>query len=317
MGALELDGAAPSGKARRIVDLRVDEVSNVDRPAIRRTFLVIKNLENEMGTFALSEDGAVAVDDDEMLSVVEEVTKSLGDAGFAFCDVEKAGLPPDLKAALGVAVPWLRKMAGQADGDTRKALLRVTAFLSKVVGGGYPYPSPQKKAKPVEDDEETKGKAKAKPDEEDEETKGRKTKATSLDQDDSGTVIKVAEDGTLSVVSKGRRFTPKRTAALADSASKILELLKETDEERYKQVLEQIGKELPKDFKWSAGVTASGTRTTKSEDDASEKILSAIQDLAGRVSAIEKTRAPSKSVDKSGGTDSTTKTTKSFWGNVL
>lgn len=117
-------------KPREIVELQVNEVSSVDRPANLRPVLELKRQQESM-----------KMDEEQLL---EQVTKMLEDDGFAW--VEKQ-LPPDLKAAMGMVLPWMKKMADQAEGDMKANLLKVHAFLTKTSAGRYPSPVPQKSAK--------------------------------------------------------------------------------------------------------------------------------------------------------------------------
>ena len=330
----ETKKAADGNKKRRIVDLQVDEVSNVDRPAIQRQFLIVKRLENGMAA------SDTEVTDGEFGVVFEEVTKSLEAAGFSFLqvDVEKV-MPEDLAMALKATVPWMRRMAGEAEGDTRKAILRVVAFLSQVSSGAFPSPNSDKqkaaasakenldmgkktaeeeekdakkaaeeedeeKKKKAGEDEEDEEKKKADEDEEDEEKKKKtpKSKALSLDDDVTDALV----EKVFVAMSKGRRFTPKRTATIAESAKNMLGLLKEADEEAYKALV--------------AGLDDK-TKKADDEEEDEEKgkggVKKALDGIAERLTAIEKSRSPSQSVEGDGGTDTEVKKKEGLWGGIL
>lgn len=298
---------------RRIVDLKVDEVSSVDSPAIRREFLIVKRLDSErMGAFETEELMAEPeeIKKAELDEVESWVTKALEDSHFEFIDLKKAehgGLPPDLMKALRLTVPWMRKMAAQAEGETRMAIIRTAAFLSKVMGGRYPSPKAKDAEKAGHPGEQPKP----------------KTKALSLDDSQNGVaLLELTETGELRITTKGRSFTPKRTAALADGTSKLLELLRDTDQEAFKKLVASITeKELPRDPKLTPGVAAVGTR--KSDDGSPEgeagmdKVMKALESLGTRLESIEKARSPSKSVDPDGGSDNSSSVKKSLWSGVL
>lgn len=342
--------------ARRLSDLKVNEVSVVDRPAIRRQFLILKR-HLEEGMFDDLSNAGAGVTKAESDRFLTEVVKSLEAYGFAFesIDLEKQ-FPTDLVTSFKAVVPWMKRMAGQADGDVRAAIMRVASFLSNVGDGQLPVPE-KRKAKPEGDmtdkskdkdkdkqalleEEEMKGKQKADEEEdemamstgakgkgkkalpfsgEEEEMKDKKKqKSLSLDEDTS-TIIKVDDDGELHIISKGRKkFTQERAAALSEATAKMLSLLKETDEEAYKATLEMVAeKELPKDTKVPSMVRPTGVGGVPAVKSEEEAPAWAI-DLQKRLDSIEKARAPSTSVDAAGDTDSKEKQVqKGFWNGVL
>lgn len=269
--------------ARSFDDLKVNEVSVVDRPAIRRQFVLLKRQMEEQGMGVKG----TQITTEEAARFNNEVVKGLEALGFKFAqiDVEKK-MPVDLANSLKVVVPWMRKMAGQTDGDVRSAIMRAASLLSNVGDGKLPVPKPeddmtgkrkaaeeeteaerkareakeekerelQAKRKAEEEEEEEdgvkgkgkKGKKVGPPfeDEEEEKRKAKKQKAISLDDDSSATIIKVDEDGGVHIVTKGRKaMTAERSEKLAGAATNLLSLLKETDEAAYKVALEQIAAE--------------------------------------------------------------------------
>lgn len=331
--------------ARELADLKVGEVSIVDRPAIRRDFLIVKRLEED----GMTNEASAEIVQAEFDSALTEVTKQLTDLGYTFIevDVEKA-IPTDLKSSLGVVVPWMLKMAGSAQGDVRAAILRAAAFLRQAAAGKLPVPG-----KGDEEKEADKQKAKGKDDkagnpfapggggpgggggddEEDDEMKGKgkkgakgeeKKKALSLDDEpDAAAILKVDADGNLHIVTKGaKKLTGDRAKTLADAASQILGLLKETDDTAFKAALEAImEKELPSNAKVPNMVKPMGmggvpSMTAKSEDGFD--VAGAFAEMQKRLDSIEKARSPSTSVHEGGGTEGgKEKVEKTFWSGVL
>lgn len=294
-------------KERRIVDLDVNEVSLVDRPAIRRKFVIIKRLEDEMGAFEMdpevvekNDTGTVldwlqkaAKEDDAPTDAIAKVIELLDAVEKAEPekkpeeeeDKEKA-LPADLKEAVTAVVAWMKKMA-KGPGAPTEAIGRVATFLGKVAGGKYPYPKPETKVKPKEE-EEPKKKV----------------------EDDNLVVVKA--DGTMVInaaVTKGRKvFTEERTNAMKEVMIQLASVLGEADGEALKAVMAAM-KELPE-----GKVPASAVRpvpTAKSETD--ETVLKALGDIKKRLGDIEKTRVPSQGGDAAV-TDEPVKKKEGFWG---
>jgi hypothetical protein len=321
--------------ARRLVDLKVNEVSVVDRPAIQREFLVTKNME-EMMTLTQQEIDQNAA----------QVSKALADAGFAAIEKE---LPDELKKDTAAVVPLLRKLAGQAEGETKRALMNVAAKLEAESKGKQFAPKAEDDPKP--DDKEGKeaagepggggagggGDDELGPDGKPKKpvppgfgkTEDGKEKALSLDGGDHGTVIKIGEDGSVHVLSKGvKGFTSARTESLKQAAVNMMGLLQDADEATYKSALEQlIGKELPSNTKLPSavrptgtGAAPGGTRVSKSDDSATAILLADLKKSMDaqneRLDAIEKARSPSTQPGGDGGTPPK-KVEKSMWGSIL
>lgn len=137
--AIAKANAAELAAARELVEAKVNELSVVDRPAIRRQFLVLKNLvEDGMGEEldALT-DGSIAKSEIEVHAVeLVETLKELG-IGFENVDVAKA-MPENLSNALRVTIPWMHKMASQAEGGVRSAIMQSATLLTHVAKGQFP-----------------------------------------------------------------------------------------------------------------------------------------------------------------------------------
>jgi hypothetical protein len=279
----------------------VKEVSLVDRPAILREFLVIKRQEENMGAFEKDrEDGGSS----------EEINKAL---------------PADLATAIKDCVAWLGQQKG--DGVPMDSIARVVSFLGKVAGGSYPYPSPESKATPdkkapgsagaCKEDATTKAAA---------DNKGETKAAPELCPKCKGAMkdgvcekcgyeaksipakknlVEIDEDGRVTInadVAKGgKQFTSERTASLADTARKMLELLAGVDSEAAKGVMEAlVGKELPGSIKWTSATTATPAKSvSKSEIEeavkaATSPLQSKLEETEKRLATIENTRPAPK-----------------------
>lgn len=335
--AIEVEDARQedtSRRARRLVDLKVDEVSVVDSPAIQREFLIVKRLEDgNMGVFDKSEpQEPTEVTKAEIDASEAEITKAFTALGWQFGDtptteaLEKQ-LPDDLKSALQTVIPMMRAMAGKAADAEKAALMRVAAFLSNVQNGRLPLPQggakPNGSSAPKGPDA---GKEAAKDKEKKAEQKKvdeKKEKALSLDGTEAAAFIQVDEDGQLHFVTKGgKAFTGRRTQALTEASAKLLEMLKEVDEEAFKRTVSQlVGKELPKDVSVESEVRPTPTQKSAGGNDEppawAADIVKQLSAQNDRLEAIEKARSPSTSVDGAGGTDDPTKVEKSFWHGVL
>lgn len=274
--------AEDTTQPRRIVELDVDEVSNVDNPANLREWLVTKNQrENQMDEAQLAE---------------QAVEKMLAAAGFDF--VEKQ-MPPDLKAAMKLVLPWLQKSAAQADEPLKAAIMQVRAFLTKIEAGRYPSPTPQQSSK-------------AKADMSDEEKK----KA----EEDK----KKAEAAKKEKTEKARRLTQSRETAMSDGLVKMLAAFKSTaSAEAFKTLMATI-KELPDDLNFTSGVRPTGP-TSKSVDPEVLELLKGMKeeltatakslaDNTARLAKIEETRAASQQPPNDG---QTAPAKKSLFANIV
>jgi len=297
-----------NGKKRRIVDLDVNEVSLVDRPAIRRKFVVIKRLEGEMGAFEMDPEVVEKNDTSTVLDWLQKATdaddapkEALAKVIELLQAVEKAepvkpeedtekALPAGLKEAITAVVAWMKKMS-KGPGAPTEAIGRVATFLGKVGGGEYPESKPADKVEPKPEPEEPKEKS-----------------------DDNLIVVK--GDGTMVInpgVTKGRKaFTAERTDAIKASLIQLAGVLGEADGEALKAVVAAI-KELP-EGKVPDSAVRPVAPVQKSEADT--KVLEALTDIKKRLDDIEKTRTPSK-----GGTpevsEEVVEKKEGFWNGLL
>lgn len=307
-------------QARRLLDLKVKEVSVVDRPAIRREFLIVKRLEE---TDMPNKDESVTKA--EMDAITAKLNKQFAASGWSMrkFDVEK-GLPAELKSALEAVLPWMKKMAGQTEGDVKNAIMMVASYLNTLSEGSAPTPvaENEKKAegeggapgakKPGEDEEDDEEKKKKDPKKEDEEDMPEKQKALALD-DDAAAVVKIDKQGNVHVVAKGqKKQDAQRVAGLSEASKKILSLLKEADPSAWEEVLE---KELPAGHKFHSSVGAQGVGkpgSVKKNDETPEWA----QDIQKRLDSIEKARPGSTALNEDGGSEKK-EVKKGFWSGVV
>jgi hypothetical protein len=327
---INFSGSLDKADAREILELRAKEVSLVDRPAILRQFLVVKRQQQEatMGAFD-NTDGSQPVPIEKMLEQMNWVEG----------DVEKA-LPIDLRNAISAALKWFKKPEGEAPTD---ALDRVAAFLGKVAGGKYPYPSPQgKEAKKAASDKCPKcGEAMkdgtcagcgytAKADDEDAgkacggAAGGKKTKKDM----EGGLTISISPDGDLEIsgekVTKGLKgFTADRSKTLGDVVKSLLNLLAEVDSETTKSIIDELAKGiLPANIKWTSGTQALPASVQKGLGDevagaiaaALAPVTKRLEEVSTQVEAITKARPEPKS--EGGNTTDTVKKGMGFWEGV-
>lgn len=229
-------------KPREIVALDVREVSGVDRAANLREVVELKR------------QGSSEMDEEQL----ELVTKMLEDAGFTW--VEKQ-MPPDLKSAVGLVMPFLQKSAAQAEGELKAALMKVRAYLGKAAAGSFPSPAPQKSSKASDEMTEDEKKEKAE---------------------------------------KRRRAGKLNSKIMAEGVMKLLESFKAVaSPEAFKSLMATV-KELPDDLNFTSGVRPMAP-TSKGADDEVLGILNelknttlAVQEttksLATRMDKVEQTR---------------------------
>jgi len=324
-------------KGQEILDLKVREMSLVDKPAILREFLVVKRQQEEnMGAF----EPEPQTDDSNVGSDV--VVEKMNWQQFKEEEVEKA-LPIDLRNAIGKVMPWLKKQAG-VEGAPKNEINRVVAFLGKVAGGKYPYPSPTSKAKEGDGsmaDEKEKEKAEDKKDETEKQDKCPKCGAEMKDgvctkcgykqaagaakpekeeegekkkgkgkveeaETSKGLNITVSPDGQVQIsgqpLAKGQsQFTGERTTALKGSVAQLLNMLAQVDKEAAKSIIDELAKgALPADVKWTSGTTATPASVKKAIDEALAPVVQENTELKKRLEDIEKSRSAPKSEEGDG-----------------
>jgi hypothetical protein len=294
-------------KVRRIVDLDVKEVSLVDRPAIRRTFLVIKREEEEpMGAFApekdeirksaetedeqkkkagKGKDESACKDEDE-----EEAEKKKAFPPIPPEDEEKKKAKADEEEEMTKGSMNPKALAGMISsikGAPKDAVDKLVAFLE----------TKQKAAKPED------------------EYPSPKTKSENL--------VVVKADGTVEInagVTKGRKMlTQQRSNMIKDTIISLARVLHEADEETSKAMIEEM-KALPSNSSISSAVQPVGpkgkTKAEKEEEDEVEKLKGEVTKLTKRLEGIEGTRQVSKSASEEG-TDEKKAIQKSLWSGVL
>jgi hypothetical protein len=200
-------------------------------------------------------------------------------------------------------------------------------FLGKVSSGkGDMYAQKAKKPFPAEEEEMAKGKGKMTYPEEEMAKRGKSYEEKEAEVKKSAEpvespAIQVYPDGSVVVqgqpVHKAKGFTANRTKTMTEVLRGIAGVLKEVDEESFKAVMEEVNgypaNKLPGDTKFQSGVQA--VPTAKSANP--EPALEMLQSIATRLEAIEKSRAPSTSVENAGATQEPVSKSKSFWSGVL
>lgn len=329
---------------REILDLKAREISLVDRPAILRTFLVVKRQqEDNMGAFD-STDGRGADD------VVEKMEWR------DYEDVEKA-LPADLRSAITSSLAFMKK-AGKAEGAPADELGRVAAFLSKVASGKFPYPgkeeSDAEKAKKKPGDADSTcakcgtvmkdgtcpkcggtamAKAKAPKKEEDmteeelaaAEEEKKKAKGKGVAKSEDGFALTISPEGEIEIsgqpIAKGRKaFTDERTKAFGDMVKSMMSILADVDPVVAKAIISELAKgALPGDVKWTSGTTPVAASVTKELSDlvkaALEPVAKSVAEIGSKVEEITKARPAPKS-GEGDTTDVTKGNNKNFWGGL-
>lgn len=291
-----------SAKVRRIVDLDVKEVSLVDRPAIRRTFLVIKREEEDpMGAFTpeteeiRKADGAEdeetkskakAKDEEACKAKKEEEEEEKRKAAEAEDEEKKKAKKPDEEMMKAMNPRALIGLIEGIKGAPKEAVDKLVGFLESKAkaakpGDEYPYP---------------------------------KTKSENL--------VVVKADGSVEInaeVTKGRKmFTEQRTAMLKDTILSLARMLNEADEEASKAMIEEV-KALPSNTSIASAVQPTPAKKAskeKEDEDEVEKLKGEVEKLTKRLVEIEGTRPVTKSASEEG-TDEKKPVQKSLWSGVL
>lgn len=282
----------PGGDANEILDLIVQEVSVVDRPANLRDFLVIKRnpiKEAPMGT-AFEQDPKV-----EPMELVEKL---------AWTDLEKAALSDDLKKTIESAVAWMKKNAS-AEGAPKDEILAAAALLTKVASGKFPGAAP--KSKEGDTDDKNKG------DDKDDKDKDGKDKKKSL--------LYVGEDGAIMIggepIEKGKsQFTKERVEALKGSIAPLLGLFAQVDADGAKAVVQDLVKDsLLGEVKWTEKREPEPTDIGEQIKKALAPMTEQLAEIGKRVETIEGTRSAPQSEPGDGDT-TVKKNEDNFWGGV-
>lgn len=295
-------------KARRLLEVEVDEVSLVDRAANLRQFLVIKRLiqeGKEMGAF----DRETEID---VLKAIEEKDTN----------------------ALRV---WLEKMAESDESVDREIVKNVTALVDELE---------KATAKEEKEEKEEKEKSKETKEEKEKEEKAietkkaltcpscgasnpfgskycnacgammKKQKEKEEKKETKKAAVQIMDDGEVvvsgEVVQKGKKFTANRTNTLKNVTTELLKLIGEVaDAETIKSLIETL-KAMPTSPKYQQGVHAVGT-VKKSEDE--EKINETLVELAKRIDKLEEAR-PAPTSEGAEQTENK-EVKKGFWEGVI
>jgi hypothetical protein len=329
--------------AREILDLKAREVSIVDRPAIERTFLVVKRKqEDEMGAFATDDGGAATHGTDELIEKM--AWRQLDES-----EIEKA-LPEDLRKSIGEVSKWL-KTAAKAEGAPADAIKQVAAFLSKVAAGKFPM-APGK----TDDTEKGNGEGEGKGDGDAankgsenankaacpkcgaemvdgvckacgyKETKAATSKSAS---EPEGISVKITPEGGVEIsgqpVTKAgvKGFTSERAATFGAAVKSLMGMMADLDPEVAKGIIsELVGKALPGELKFTSSTPALDAKAVKKAvEDAVAEALAPVTaentELKKRLETIEKSRTDPQSTEGDGTTttDDVNKG-KSFWAGV-
>jgi hypothetical protein len=317
---VEIDKAK---EARRLLDLDVKEVSLVDRPANLKEFLVVKRLEHggkQMSAFAADTEnkGAENPNPETETEVVKMTDADDGANGDASADAGDAG-----EAEGGDAEGTGEAEGGDAEGTTEteveKAIPKEITASIKSIRDFMAKANPVDKGMLANTLQKAFGKAPTK-----------KTETKKSDEPAAPVpAVQVMDDGSVLVsgtpVQKAKGFTTQRTDAIKSVVSNLVGLLGDVDTEVAKALVADLNKAIPK--------TSKAAPVAKSEDGEDSNadpvdvaaivqaaVEKAIAPVAERVEKIEKARAPSKSVDGDGKTDSTVDVQKDaggIWKGVL
>lgn len=319
-----VDQVTKAKAARRFLDLDVKEVSLVDAPANLSEFLVVKRLGGkDMSAFAADkEDKGAGTPSPEGETEVVKMADAEGEG--AASDASTDAGEGDAGGDAGDASTDAGEGGETADVEVEKAIPKeitasiksISAFMAKAtdVDKGILSGALQK--------------AFGKP-------PVKKTDTKKSEEVAPAPAVQVMEDGSVLVsgqpVVKAKGFTTQRTDAIKTVVSNLVNLLGDVDADVAKGLIADLTKALPK-----GGSVPSAVRpvpTSKSEDgeggnadpvDVASIVQAAVEKavapVAERIEKIEKARAPSKSVDGDGKTDSTTDVQKNaggMWKGVL
>lgn len=147
-------------KPRKILEANVEEVSLVDRAANLRQILVIKRLEgNKMDSVLKDAEHGKKVFG-EIYTGIEEVVKALPEEQISpffeadLSEITKA-LPADLSKTINEITGWMKRTASMK-GSPGSSIAHLTTFITKAVGGKYPYPKPVEKVEEIPSVEDAK-----------------------------------------------------------------------------------------------------------------------------------------------------------------
>lgn len=291
-----------SRKPRRILEVDVKEVSMVDRPANLRRFLVIKRIEEEEG-MSNFEDEKITKAEEEM-TAEEKKAKAAAEEEMTAEEKKAKAEEEEMTAEEKEAQAKKEKTAKAANPKAVAGMLSGIKGLPKAAADEVISALQAMKAVKQEEEEM-----------EDEEKKEKTTKS-------EAPVLVIHADGQIDVgesaLQKRLQFTSGRTKALTDAASTLAKLVAEVDPDAAKSIMAAM-KELPSNAKVPSAVKPTGVGSVKKDEGSEEltKALATIADLTKRLEKVEKTRAPSKSIDEDGGTDEEVTKSEGTWTGVL
>lgn len=289
-------GAEQKKGPRELLDLDVREVSLVDRPAIRREFLVLKRLEEEqMGAFdAPKTEVKKAAGDEKKPGEMDEMMKKM---------------PEHLRAAM----EGMKKAVTGKGEELEKAVGGLFDVFAKAAADGKnPFAAPKS-----DEVEVTEAKKKA------EEADAAAAKAAVAKSENPLELI-VNSAGEV-VIRKGAAVPQKASEEMGEALTKMLALFKAIDPTGFAAFVQKAN--LPADPNFSTQVRPSGadgkkipmgseSPITKSEGG---DLATQVVELTKRLESIEKARGGAKGDEPGGGTDgkAPVQKGKSMWGNIL
>lgn len=298
---------------QRFLDLDVEEISVVDKPAIEVEFLVTKRMEEK----------SMEIQDQD--ATVTETEKNTDGAGVVPVDAPASNNDAAVNKALeNVAsmVENIAKAAGVKLGEKTEEVKKETSDESteeteKAKSAPAATPATlralyQKQLKAAGVSGEALEKAMSEFDKAKFPMQEEK-KTTKSDDSDDVQAIKAME-ALEQAISKAKSFTPGRVAQLKSVVEQLQKLLA--------GVMEIPQGASPKTSTPGVGMHSNMSavqQLTKSMEGLTEAVNKSIQtqaDLATRVEAIEKARAPSTALENEGNS-TTTETKKGFWEGVL
>lgn len=319
---------AKTSKARRLLDLDVKEVSLVDRPANLREFLVVKRLGGEtMSAFAADNEAKTEAKENASET---EIVKMNADGGEGNGETTDPGTGADAGAEGEGESGDASTDADAGEGSTsevevEKALPKEVAASLKAISDFAKSASDVDKAALQKAGFMFGGKGKTK--------KAETKKSEDGNADAPVPAVQVMEDGSVLVsgqpIVKAKGFTQGRIDSIKSTVSNLVNLIGDVDPDVAKAMIADLSKALPADTKFAGGVKPVGTKKSEDGGEADpvdvasivqEAVSKAIAPVTERIEKIEKARAPSKSVDDEGKTDSTVDVQKNeggIWTGVL
>lgn len=277
--------------ARELLEVDVREVSLVDRPAIRREFLITKRKQEEdMGAFTNEDRQGV---DPSAVGIAKDVNSGT-DAGQT-TDNTNTAAPAAPAEGTPPAEPTTTEPVDKAGKPEKKA--------AKPGGGGGDM-----------EDEDVKVGPDGKP--LPPFMQGKAKEKTQKNEDLLGELVEQ--------IQKARSFTSPRIDQIKTAAAGLNNLLKTVDEGAFKAMLVDL-KVLPANSTVDQAVKPTGVSKSETSDNSSngdstkvEALEKRLADTEAKLAEVLKARNPSTSIEGEGGGDNKTQEVKkNFWGGVL